>query len=47
LFEINFSIKLLTISSETSSPELIIEKIFDPNSVLFLISLRKSSPVDN
>ena len=43
----NFSIKLPTISSETSSPELMIEEISDPNFVLFLISLRKRSPVDN
>ena len=47
MFEINFSIKSLTISSETKSPELIIAEIFDPSSVFFLIYSRKSSPVDN
>ena len=46
LFEINFSIKLLTILSETSSPEFMIDEILDPKFVLFLISLRKRSPVD-
>ena len=33
--------------SETNSPEFIIDEISDPNYVLFLISSRKRSPVDN
>ena len=41
------STNFLTISSETKEPELIIDAIFIPNSVLFLISFLRSSPVDN
>ena len=47
LFETNFSIKLLTISFETNSPEFIIEVISEPNLVLLLISFLNKSPVDN
>ena len=47
LLETNFSIRLSTISSETSPPELIMYDILVPNSDLFLISFLKRSPVDN
>ena len=45
--QIIFSFNLLAISSETKDPEFTIEAIFEPNSVLFLISFLKNSPVDN
>ena len=47
LSEIKVSTNFLTILSETNDPELMIDEISFPNSVLSLISFLRISPVDN